>query len=113
MEGPRRIDVMEYGPAPISGVGKPTQRTASPPRPSLRAVADTPPPAVQQEFDVAARVIEELSSRQVNLHFEVDHDAGRVRVQVLSGDGAVVREIPARSLLDTLSGGGLIVDQLG
>jgi len=25
----------------------------------------------------------------------------------------VVREIPARSLLDTLSGGGLIVDQLG
>jgi hypothetical protein len=32
---------------------------------------------------------------------------------VLNGDGAVVREIPARSLLDTLSGGGLIVDQLG
>jgi hypothetical protein len=24
-----------------------------------------------------------------------------------------MREIPARSLLDTLSGGGLIVDQLG
>ena len=105
---------MEYGPAPISGVGKPTQRTASPPRPVLRAVEqDTPPPAVQQEFDVAARVIEELSSRQVNLHFEVDHEAGKVRVQVLSGDGSVVREIPARSLLDTLSGGGLIVDQLG
>jgi hypothetical protein len=105
---------MEYGPAPISGVGKPTQRTASPPRPVLRAVDDdTPPPAVQQELDVAARVIEELSSRQVNLHFEVDHNAGRVRVQVLSGDGSVVREIPARSLLDTLSGGGLIVDQLG
>ena len=98
---------MEYGPAPISGVGKPTQRTASPPRPVLRAVEqDTPPPAVQQEF-------EELSSRQVNLHFEVDHEAGKVRVQVLNGDGAVVREIPARSLLDTLSGGGLIVDQLG
>ena len=68
---------------------------------------------MQQEFDVAARVIEELSSRQVNLHFEVDHEAGKVRVQVLSGDGSVVREIPARSLLDTLSGGGLIVDQLG
>jgi uncharacterized FlaG/YvyC family protein len=74
---------------------------------------DTPPAAVQQEFDVAARVIEELSSRQVNLHFEVDHQAGKVRVQVLNGDGAVVREIPTRSLLDTLSGGGLIVDQLG
>lgn len=107
---------MEYGPSPISGVGKPTQRTAPPPRPALRAVEeehDAPPAAVQQEFDVAARVIEELSSRQVNLHFEVDHEAGKVRVQVLNGDGAVVREIPARSLLDTLSGGGLIVDQLG
>jgi uncharacterized FlaG/YvyC family protein len=107
---------MEYGPAPISGIGKPTQRTATPPRPVLRAVEqahETPPAAVQQEFDVAARVIEELSSRQVNLHFEVDHSAGKVRVQVLNGDGAVVREIPARSLLDTLSGGGLIVDQLG
>lgn len=104
---------MEYGPAPISGVGKPAQRTTQSPRPALRAVEDTPPPAVQQEFDVAARVIEELSSRQVNLHFEVDHEAGKVRVQVLSGDGSVVREIPTRSLLDTLSGGGLIVDQLG
>ena len=52
---------MEYGPAPISGVGKPTQRTAPPPRPVLRAVVDdTPPPAVQQEFDVAARVIEQF-----------------------------------------------------
>ena len=34
-------------------------------------------------------------------------------IGTLNGDGAVVREIPARSLLDTLSGGGLIVDQLG
>jgi hypothetical protein len=107
---------MEYGPAPISGVGKPTQHTAPPSRPVLRAVGgeyDTPPAAVQQEFDVAARVIEELSSRRVNLHFEVDHQARKVRVQVLNGDGAVLREIPTRSLLDTLAGGGLIVDQVG
>ena len=107
---------MDYGPAPISGVPKPTQRPAQPSRPVLRVVDqehDTPPAAVQQEFDVAARVIEELSSRQVNLHFEVDHDAGSVRVQVLNGDGSVVKEIPARSLFDTLSGGGLLVDELG
>ena len=107
---------MEYGPAPISGVSKPTQRTAPPARPVLRAVEDdhgTPPADVQQEFDVAARVIEELSSRQVNLHFDVDHEAGTVRVQVVNGEGSVIREIPVRGLLDTLSGGGLIVDQLG
>jgi uncharacterized FlaG/YvyC family protein len=107
---------VDYGPAPISGVPKPTQRPAQPSRAVLRVVdqeRDTPPAAVEQQLDVAARVIEELSARQVNLHFEVDHDAGKVRVQVLNGEGSVVREIPARSLFDTLSGGGLIVDERG
>ena len=102
---------MDNGPAPTSGVPKPTQRPAQPSRPVLRAVDqehDTPPAAVRQEFDVAARVLEELSSQRVSLHFEVDHNAGKVRVQVLNGDGAVIREIPASSLFDTLSGGGLI-----
>jgi uncharacterized FlaG/YvyC family protein len=72
-----------------------------------------PPPEIEHEYNVAAQVIEELASRQVNLHFEVDHDAGTVRVQVLSGDGTILREIPAQSLLETLSGGGLLVDQHG
>ena len=107
---------MEYGPAPLPGGGMPNQRMAPPLRPLLRAVEQehaAPPAAVQQEFGVAARVIDELSSRQLNLHVEVDHEARRVRIQVLNGDGTLIREIPARSLFDTLSGGGLIVDPLG
>lgn len=107
---------MEHGPAPISGVPKPTHRPAQPSRPVLRAVEnghDTPPAAVEHEFDVAARVLEHLSSQQVNLHLEVDHDAGSVRVQVLNGDGSIVKEIPTRSLFDTLSGSGPLVDELG
>ena len=105
---------MEHRREPILGIAKSAPRPAPALRPVRAAVEpETPPADVRREFDLAARVIEELSQRQVNLHFEVDHDAGRVRVQVLDGDGAVVREIPPRCLLDTLSGGGLLVDQRG
>ena len=102
----------DYGPAPIAGVTQPGASSA-PTRRQPRVVYETPPPAVQADLDVAAQVIEELASRQVSLHFEVDHEAGTVRVQVLDGDGSVMREIPARSLLHTLSGGGLLIDQHG
>ena len=101
--------------APITGFS----RTAASPAPdrnpvALRAVADAPPEQVRQELDTAARVIEELSSRQVNLHFEVDPSgSGPVRVQVRDASGNVLREIPSRSLFETLAGGGLLIDQRG
>jgi uncharacterized FlaG/YvyC family protein len=75
--------------------------------------ADEPPAALEAEYRAAARVIEDLAAQQVNLHFEVDERSNRVRVQVLDGSGAVIREIPARSLLDMLSGGGLMIDTHG
>ena len=103
----------DYGPAPIAGVTQPGASPAPTRRQPPRVVYETPPAAVHADLDVAAQVIEELASRQVSLHFEVDHQAGRVRVQVLDGEGSVMREIPARSLLDTLSGGGLLIDQHG
>jgi hypothetical protein len=107
--------VTDHGTPPIQGIGKAPATPTPAKRTLLRAVVDPgPPPAdIEQEYNVAAQVIEELAARQVNLHFEVDHAAGTVRVQVLNGSGAVVREIPARSLLDTLSGGGLLVDEHG
>ncbi len=104
----------DHGTPPIQGIGKAPATPTPAKRPQLRAVDPGPPPAdIEQEYNVAAQVIEELAARQVNLHFEVDHAAGTVRVQVLSGDGSLVREIPTRSLLDTLSGGGLLVDENG
>jgi uncharacterized FlaG/YvyC family protein len=62
---------------------------------------------------VAAQAIETLASQQINLHFEVDEHNNTVHVQVLDSDGQVLKEIPAGSLFDTLSGGGLLIDQRG
>jgi uncharacterized FlaG/YvyC family protein len=66
---------------------------------------------VQADLATAQQVIAELTARQVNLHFDVDHDTGQVRVEMIDGNGKVIKEIPARRVLDTLSGGGLLVDE--
>ncbi len=71
----------------------------------------SPPPEVQQDLATAQQVIADLAARQVNLHFDVDHTTGKVRVEVIDGEGKVIKEIPTRRLLDTLSGGGLLIDE--
>ena len=71
----------------------------------------SPPPEVQADLVTAQQVIAELAARQVNLHFDVDHDTGQVRVEMLDGNGEVIKEVSARRVLDTLSGGGLLVDE--
>ena len=104
---------MEHGLTPIGGSAAPNRftpvRRAAPPS-SLQG--EQPPAALQAEYQAAAKVIEDLAAQHVNLHFEID-DNNRVHVQVLDGNGRVIREIPARSLLDMLSGGGLMVDERG
>ncbi|HYW28712.1 MAG TPA: flagellar protein FlaG [Gaiellales bacterium] len=100
----------DHGITPISGVESIALGRTGRPAPALQLVPSEPPAALADEYHAAARVIEELAARQINLHFEVDEDANRVRVQVLDQHGDVIREIPARSLLDSLSGGGLIID---
>jgi hypothetical protein len=106
--------VTEHGPRPIAGsIGpirpQPGRRLAAVPSPP----AGEPPAALEAEYRAAARAIEDLAAQQVNLHFEVDDHSNRVRVQVLDSNGEVIREIPARSLLDMLSGGGLMIDTHG
>jgi hypothetical protein len=87
--------------ASAAGLGIPrTQRTPA-----------TPPPEVQQDLATAQQVIADLAARQVNLHFDVDHTTGKVRVEMIDGNGRLIKEIPARSVLDTLSGGGLLIDE--
>jgi len=71
----------------------------------------SPPPEVQADLVTAQQVIAELAARQVNLHFDVDHDTGQVRIEMVDGNGRVIKEIPARRVLETLSGGGLLVDE--
>ena len=64
----------------------------------------TPPPEALAELDKAARVLDELTTKQVDLHFEVDAASDRIHVQVRDGQGNVLREIPATKLLDVLAG---------
>jgi FlaG protein len=113
MDGPRETYVMEHGPDSIGGrviplrpgTGAASRFFRSGPAPG------SPPPEVQADLATAQQVIAELAARQVNLHFDVDHDTGQVRVEMLDGQGEVIKEIPARRVLDTLSGGGLLVDE--
>ena len=78
-------------------------RVAAAPQPDTGFPA-TPPPEALAELDKAARVLDELSAKQVNLHFEVDDKTDRIRVQVKDGSGNVMREIPTTKLLDVLAG---------
>jgi hypothetical protein len=75
----------------------------------------TPPPEVLASLDKAARVLEELAARQVNLHFAVDEKTRRVEVEVRDGNGKLVRTIPQGRALDVLGGDltGLAVDARG
>lgn len=77
----------------------------------------TPPPEVLAALDEGARVMREISDSRMELSFEiVQEEAGkRVRIQVRESNGDVVRDIPARKLLDMLAGEsrGLAVDALG
>lgn len=72
-------------------------------------VAAAPDP--EQVAQAARRVADELAAKQVSLHFEVEPATNRVRIEVRSADGRIVREIPPRSLLEALAGrAGLLVD---
>ncbi len=98
------------------GAAKPAERPQRQQDQVDVSIPATPPPEVLADLDRAAQVLNELSRRNVALHFEVDSQSKRIRVQVLDGDGRVVREIPATRLMDVLSGGsgqGLAVSAVG
>ena len=63
-----------------------------------------PPAEVLDALDKAARVLEELASRGLGLHFEYDDVTSQLHVQVTNGEGKVVREISPSTLLDIAAG---------
>lgn len=77
----------------------------------------SPPAEVLHELDAAARVVEDLASREIALSFSVDQATNKVRIEVKdTGTGQTIRTIPATSLLDALHSGGtrgLMVNELG
>jgi uncharacterized FlaG/YvyC family protein len=104
--------VTDHGITPINARVASIRSTYKPDQAGQPLPAE-PPAALHEEYSAAAKVIEDLAAQQVNLHFEIDEDTNRVHVQMLDRNGHVIREIPARSLLDSLSGGGLLIDERG
>ncbi len=104
---------MEHGPDSIGGRLIPLRPSTGSTSRFFRSgqAPGSPPPEVQADLATAQQVLAELAARQVNLHFDVDHETGQVRVEMLDGNGDVIKEIPARRVLDTLSGRGLLVDE--
>jgi uncharacterized FlaG/YvyC family protein len=104
---------MEHGLTPITRIDSATRFQPARRQAVSQELPSEPPAALQAEYSAAARVIEDLAARQINLHFEIDQSTNRVHVQMLDANGDVIREIPTKSLLDSLSGGGLLIDQKG
>jgi hypothetical protein len=78
----------------------------------------TPPSEVLEALDVAQRVIQELSKAQTTLRIDLQSGPGgkQLHIQVLDGNGELVREIPPRRLAAVLAGegtDGLVVDEKG
>ena len=109
------------GPGRIAG---PAPKTTSPVTAEFKvpqgaapaeAYPAVPPPEVLSSLDKAARVVEELAARQVNLYFAVDEKTQKVEVEVRDGNGKLMRTIPQSKALDVLAGdlSGLGVDTRG
>jgi|tagenome__1003787_1003787.scaffolds.fasta_scaffold20241285_2 hypothetical protein len=65
---------------------------------------EQPPVEVLNALDTAAEVIRRLDAEDTHLHFEVGDDQN-VRVQLVDGQGNVIREVPQEQALTLLSGG--------
>ena len=89
-------------------------RPAAPPgRPFEGAVAaspdipPSPPPEVMRDVEAAAQRVDWIREQGHELHFEVDPETRRVRVEVRNLEGEVVRVIPASEGLAIAIGGPL------
>src|SRR3954454_14530587 len=105
---------MDHGPNTLRAVGAQSMQPATvrPRRPSLprELEEDWEAPDLAPEFAAAHRALDELTAARLELHFEVG-DGNRVRVQVRSADGEIIREIPPARLFEVISGGGgLLID---
>lgn len=58
-----------------------------------------PPPEVLQQIDVAWERARELFESEIELHFEVDAEVGRVWAELRASDGSVVERLSAAEAL--------------
>jgi uncharacterized FlaG/YvyC family protein len=89
---------------PNGDVFGPTRHSAAGSAERISRIPTSPPAEVLEALDKAARVLEELASRGLGLHFEYDDATSQLHVQVTNGEGKVVREISPSTLLDIAAG---------
>lgn len=90
----------------------PTQRASR--REPVAPLPATPPADLGPELDAAAAAADAFERQGIAVHF--DTSGGALRIQMLSGDGSLLREVSPAHLLDTLAAGGnggLVVDETG
>jgi hypothetical protein len=73
----------------------------------VETIPSTPPAEVWRAMNAAAHHVEELRSRDRQLHFEKNHETGRVEVEVRDGNGDLIRVIPPSEALAVATGGNV------
>jgi hypothetical protein len=71
------------------------------------AVPASPPPEVLAEVDAAWRRAAELAASNRELHFSLDHESGRVSIEVRTLAGAVIETITPSRCLAVMAGEAL------
>ena len=71
------------------------------------ALPSVPPPAVMADVSRAAQRYQELRAQGRELHFDVDINSGKVRVEVRTLDGQVIRQLPLSEALEVAGGAPL------
>jgi hypothetical protein len=68
-------------------------------RPTNHDLPAGPPPEVLQQIDVAWERARELFDSELELHFEVDVELGRVWAELRASDGSLVERLSASEAL--------------
>lgn len=68
-------------------------------------VPSSPPVDVMREVAAAGERVERLRENDRELRFSLNHDTGRVQIEVRDLAGSLIREIPPSEALDAMSGG--------
>jgi hypothetical protein len=73
-------------------------------RATIQELQASPPPEVLQQIDVAWERARELFDSELELHFEVDADIGRVWAELRAADGSLVDRLSATEALTLACG---------
>lgn len=89
---------------PTAPVGEPGPASGKSFAREVEAAEAGPPPEVRAEVQAAARAADRLHELGRELHFKVDGESGRLRIEVRDLDGNVLRTVPPTEALEFAAG---------